>query len=656
MADLSVSLEGGAVRRFAGAIALSLVAAVLVQAPAQAGRTVTITGGGWGHGIGMSQYGAYGRALKGKSATQILTHYYTGVSIEERTMPQIRVGLVQTSRSISASTAAFTSGGGKATFKVAGHNKPVASGGSGSSWRVDVSPTGGAHLYKNGDPVTLDGNPVLGDDQHPLVMSFERYGTLVHVTGKSSYAYGVLLFESYSTSSCSGGHCLRLVLKTSMQHYLYGLGEVPSSWPQAALQSQAIAGRTYAFQKIENIGQHRYPCDCAVYDSTLDQSYIGDAKRTGSGQYWDDWKGAVDNTDGDVILYNDQPIDALYSSSSGGYTENNENVWGGAPVPYLRGVSDRPDAVSANPNHSWKVTMSWQSFQSRLDSAYGVGELKNFETEKPYGVSGRVTIADPGSQTRGGTLITGSIKTVHVSGWSVKSVLGLKDTLFRVDLGYDTGSRFVARYHGLHGAPGDALSRVYDVPRGWHDRRGVAQDFSNGRMLWTKAGDQVVWLHGPVLKFYDAIGRESSYLGMPTSDVWGKGRFRGASFSEGAVYWSHASKAHAVSGDFLTAYRAAGGPKGALGLPVASPSRAAGLGQGKQRYENGTVYRNAAVKNAFALWGHIDRAYRKLGMARSKCGLPISAATQTPATLTATFQHGTITWTHATGVKVVCAH
>lgn len=643
-------------RRFAGALALSLVAALIVQSPAAAGRTVTITGGGWGHGIGMSQYGAYGRALKGKSATQILTHYYTGVDIQQKSMPSIRVGLIQGSSSISATTSAFSSGGGKAIFKVAGSSKVVASGGSGTTWKVDVSPAGGAHLSKNGRPVKFEGNTVIGDDDHPLVMHFEPFGTLVHVSSKSSYAYGALEFESYSTSSCSAGECLRLVLKTSMQHYLYGLGEVPASWPRAALESQAIAGRTYAYQKIQNIGQHRYPCDCAVYDSTLDQSYIGDAKRTGSGQYWADWKAAVDDTNAEVILYNGQPIDALYSSSSGGYTENNENVWGGSPIPYLRGVSDRPDAVSANPNHEWTVTMSWDAFQSRLDSAYGIGQLEDFQTEKPYGVSGRVTVADPNSKTRGGAVISGTNKTVHVSGWSVKGVLGLRDTLFRVDLGYETGQRFDTRYHNLKAAPGDPESHVYDVPRGWKKRRGVAQDFSNGRMLWNKEVDRVVWLHGPVLHYYDAMGRESSYLGMPTSDIWGAGRFRGASFAKGALYWSHATKAHAVSGAFLDAYRAAHGPKGKLGLPVGRPVRAAGLAHGKQRFEGGSIYRNPAAKDAYALWGPLDSAYRKLGMGRSKCGLPTSAVTQTQASLAATFQHGTITWTRTTGAKVVCAH
>ncbi len=76
-------------------IAAAIVTAVLVPSAAFADRTVTITGGGWGHGIGMSQYGAYGRAKKGKSAQQILEHYYTGAKVSTASMPaKLRVGLL----------------------------------------------------------------------------------------------------------------------------------------------------------------------------------------------------------------------------------------------------------------------------------------------------------------------------------------------------------------------------------------------------------------------------------------------------------------------------------------------------------------------------------------------------------------------------------
>jgi peptidoglycan hydrolase-like amidase len=214
-----------------------------------------------------------------------------------------------------------------------------------------------------------------------------------------------------------------------MQHYLFGLGEVPSSWPQASLRAQAIAGRTYAYAKVLEVGQHRFPCDCGVYDSTLDQAYIGDAKRTGSGPYWDDWKAAVRGTKAVVIRYRGKPIHALYSSSSGGYTENIENVWGGEPLPYLRGVRDRADAVAANPNHRWSLRLSWRTFARKLRSYYGVGALRSFRLLRPFGVSGRVKVP---TAAGGGARIVGRAKTVRVSGWSVRSALDLKDTLFRV--------------------------------------------------------------------------------------------------------------------------------------------------------------------------------------------------------------------------------
>jgi SpoIID/LytB domain protein len=215
-----------------------------------------------------------------------------------------------------------------------------------------------------------------------------------------------------------------------MQKYLFGLGEVPASWPAAALEAQAIAGRTYAFSKIKRLGQHLSPCDCAVYDSVADQAYTGDTKRTGSGQYWAAWKNAVSNTNRKVILYDGDPIQALYSSSSGGHTEHNENVWGGAAIPYLRGVLDKADKVAANPNHKWSVNMTWGALRQKLDAAWGIGRLRRFKLIKPFGVSGRVTVVK--SSSEGGVKIVGSKKTVRADGWDIRQTLGLKDTLFRL--------------------------------------------------------------------------------------------------------------------------------------------------------------------------------------------------------------------------------
>src|SRR5687767_4531326 len=100
---------------------LALLALVLVVSPAAAEDVVRISGGGWGHGIGMSQYGAYGRAQRGDSAAQIISHYYSGAGPSQRKMPRrLRVGLVQYKDSIAVTSSPMSDGGGKVAFKVQG--------------------------------------------------------------------------------------------------------------------------------------------------------------------------------------------------------------------------------------------------------------------------------------------------------------------------------------------------------------------------------------------------------------------------------------------------------------------------------------------------------------------------------------------------------
>jgi SpoIID/LytB domain protein len=622
-------------------------------------RTVTITGGGYGHGIGMSQYGALGRAKQGKNAEQILEHYYSRSQVGSGSMPSsLRVGLYPaygTSTSAISFSSSKLGGSGRLAVKVSGKSTAVAKGGPGTSWRAEATGTGGFRLFKNGDKVKNDGRSVFGSPSRPLVLTFEKYGSLLSVTGKSAkYAYGRAEIGSFDSSSCTDGYCARLVLALPMQKYLYGLGEVPSSWPDAALKAQAIAGRTYALSKVERSGQHRYPCDCAVYDSTLDQAYIGDAKRTGSGEYWDDWKKAVDATDDQIVKHQGDTIQALYSSSSGGHTENNENVWGGSAIPYLRGVPDKPDRAGGdNPNFKWKVTMSYASFSSKLSSAYETGAVKDFDLVKPFGVSGRVTMVKGGN---GGARIEGTNKTARVSGWSLRSVLGLKDTLFRVDLGTSVGARFQTKYKKLDGAPGDPVSDTYSVPRGWDKPRGWAQDFEKGRMTRNKATGKTVWQWGPILKKYDAAGREGGALGLPKSGIWGGSGYKGGIYQRGRILWSNKTGAHALRGSFEKGYLRNGGPAGSLGLPTSEGKGAGSLpGHGrKQSFVNGTLYLASKGGAAHALWGRIDERYRAIGSAKSDCGYPTADQEQKAGLLKGTFSGGLITWTEATGVVVKC--
>jgi SpoIID/LytB domain protein len=457
------------VKKMMTVLSVALMLAFL-PAPALAGRTVVITGGGWGHGLGMSQYGSYGMALNGRSADGILEHYYSGASVQWAHMPdRLRVGLLQGRRSISATSSTYLPGHGRVIFKVA-KGMRIASGGTGSQWRVVPSSTGRMRLYKNGNKIIREGRSAFGSPRRPIVAQYEQFGSLIGITEKANrYAYGRMDFGTYRSSSC-GDYCLRLVLRIPMQKYLFGLGEVPASWPQASLRSQAIAGRTYAFEKFRRSGQHRYPCDCAVYDSTYDQAYIGDAKRTGSGAYWDDWQEAVIATRSEVILYNGAPIQAFYSSSSGGHTESNENVWGGTAVPYLRGVPDAADAVAGNPNHTWRVVMSWLDFSSRLNSTFNTGAVERFQLVKPFGVSGRVTVVK--GPDRGGVRIVGSKRTVRASGTAVKSALSLKDSLFRVEVRRDGAN--LSSTLGRAGASEAGTGSISVPPPSWQTKASLS--------------------------------------------------------------------------------------------------------------------------------------------------------------------------------------
>ena len=643
-------------RKASPLIAVALVGALLAPTAARAERTVTITGGGWGHGIGMSQYGAYGRALNGRSAEEILEHYYSGAQVTKKRMPKVRVGLLQDRSSVALTSSPHLGGSGDVVWKVAGEKRTLASGGPGVKWRVEPSATGGMRLYKDGRQVKRDRKGVFGNAKSPLVLLYERQGTLIDVTDKTyNYALGKLQVGLYPTERCDPGFCLRLVLAIGMQKYLYGLGEVPSSWPGAVLRTQAIAARTYAFEKWTRSGSHRYPCDCTVYDSTLDQAYAGDGKRTGSGPYWDDWQAAVNDTNGEVTIYEGQPIQALYSSSSGGHTENNENVWGGTPLPYLRGVIDRPDNVDANPNHKWDpVKMSYSEFESKLQAEYGIGQLQSFELVRPFGVSGRVTVVN--EDGTGGVRIVGSNKTVRVSGWAFRTDFGssiLKDTLYRIDIAFAVGEQFVSAYRRLDKAPGKPTSDTYPVPKNADTRLGRAQDFTKGRMTWRKETDKVVWQYGPVLKRYNGLGREASTLGMPTSNIWGEpGRFSGANYVNGLILWSEETGAQHILGTWAESFKAAGGHK-RLGLPKAKVRRVKGQGS-RQRFTKGTLYKPPRSTDVFALWGPIDERYRALGAVKSKCGAPTSSMVIDGAGAAAAFENGSIVWTEARGVKVHC--
>ena len=206
-----------------------------------------------------------------------------------------------------------------------------------------------------------------------------------------------------------------------MQQYLYGLGEVPSSWPVEALRAQAVAGRTYTLEKVKRLGQNRPGCACALFRTVSDQNYIGYEKEVGASG--DRWIAAVNDTNDQTITHQGAPIQAYYSSSSGGHTENSEFVFIEA-LPYLRGVPDPYDSASGtNSLHTWKRDFTPRELEAWMNSSSStsVGVLDRIEFVPPFGVSGRVIRKLDDS--RGGVRIVGSSGTKHVNGDTFRSVV-----------------------------------------------------------------------------------------------------------------------------------------------------------------------------------------------------------------------------------------
>jgi len=185
-----------------------------------------------------------------------------------------------------------------------------------------------------------------------------------------------------------------------LERYVRGVvsAEMPSSWPLAALEAQAIASRTYAL--TTDAGGSRFD----VYSDTRSQMYLGVAAETAS------TNAAVAATAGQVVTYDGQPVTTYYFASSGGMTEDNENSFlGSTPEPWLRAV---PDAYETNAS-SWKLSISFASAATRL-SGLVKGSFRGIEVLK-RGVSPRIVEAE----------VLGSRGATPVSGPELEARLGL---------------------------------------------------------------------------------------------------------------------------------------------------------------------------------------------------------------------------------------
>ncbi len=358
------------------------------SAPARVPSTFVLNGGGWGHGVGMSQYGAQAQALAGRTAAQILGHYYTGTklaTVPDRT--DIRVQVLGGVPSATVTVGPVDELGGR--FLVT-RGKRTLRGRAGDVLTLRAG-SGGvtAALTHAGTTTTMTGGTVVVRWQGTRDLPGPASVAAVAGSG-GTYRWGRL------EATRVGGKLTLVNVVRLHDEYLNGIAEVPASWAPAALQAQAIAARTYAIKAMS--GGVSAACACHVYDSVRSQVFRGWEREAGAGG--SRWAAAVRATapsrgTGRVVTHAGRPIDAVYFSSDGGATENSEDVWT-ARVPYLRSVPDPWSAGGGNPLARWTRTRS----QAQVAAAFGLPDVAALDlTDRTAGGSVRTAVATSSAGT-----------------------------------------------------------------------------------------------------------------------------------------------------------------------------------------------------------------------------------------------------------------
>jgi stage II sporulation protein D len=367
-------------------IAAVILAALSLQGSAQAKHAhrvaqplpaIFITGHGWGHGVGMAQYGAYGYALHGWTYDKIVTHYYPGTTLGPSTKRKVRILLAQSTRRVVISS--------KTPFVV--HDA------KGKKHRLPA----GTQALGMGLKVRLGVSKRLKALPGPLVFAA---GAQPLSFGSHGYR-GALRVKKVRSG-------LQVVNVVGLEQYLWGVvpSEMPDRWPAEALAAQAVVARTYALA-------HLRKGEFDLYPDTRDQVYGGIAAESPPAT------DAVSETAGKIVLYDDEPADTYFFSSSGGRTANVQDVWPNTnPQPYLISVSDPYDTLS--PYHDWgPIRFKASVLAKRL---HVPGSVKDFRANvSPSGRVRTVTLVG----TRGQKIVTGS---------AMRTALGLRSTWFRLGL------------------------------------------------------------------------------------------------------------------------------------------------------------------------------------------------------------------------------
>ena len=335
--------------------------------------TFSFQGSGYGHGVGLSQMGARSMALAGQSSEQIIKYFYKDVVIEQKDdskILRVNIGHLLASAKISTATKGSQlqiiqgEAGSESVLSVSSLADSISFSiiGSTVSPRVTVGKT--TQVLTRSRTFTirwagtryLEGPDTLISVSHSGVTQKLRYGQIQVKAVKSPAGYRIEMTNS-----------VRLA-----DEYLWGISEMPSFWPVAALEAQAIASRTYALSKA---GIYRSVCDCDLYGSISDQTFLGYAKEIEK-KYGVIWKDIVTRTTGLTITQAGLPITAYFSSSSGGKTELAINAWGSSKA-YTQIVDD-PGSLDLILNPRF-VTWNREVPQSVIAAAFLLPDVVSLE-------------------------------------------------------------------------------------------------------------------------------------------------------------------------------------------------------------------------------------------------------------------------------------
>jgi stage II sporulation protein D len=362
-----------------------LTAALLALVPASAhAGDLVVEGHGWGHGVGMSQYGAYGYALReGRDARFILAHYYTGTTYGSAPGARMRVRMK-----------------GSRTQRISGAALVRAANGR----RVRLAER---RIYRF-VPLSADRIRVVnasnGNTRARLVAPLRITGganTTLRGTAENGLLNGV--YRGRMVLSRDGRGILA-VNSVGVEQYLYGVvpAEMPASWPAEALKAQAVVARSYALRSRRPGG----PYD--VFADVRSQVYRGVLAETAA------TNAAVRGTRARVVTAGGQIAQTFFFSTSGGRTATNEEAFGGIPISYLRSVDDPHDDLS--PYHDWTSRFSRSDAARRLRSVTS-GAFRGLAvaTQTPSGRAATLTVrGSAGDQT--------------ASAATIRTLLGLRST------------------------------------------------------------------------------------------------------------------------------------------------------------------------------------------------------------------------------------